>query len=252
MLNAHSLYLEELAELGILGGGVVIAVVVSILVALARRARGPGRSVWAALFAGALMWAVHAGVDWDWQMPAATAWFFAAGGLALAAPVEREERKTRLWARFAIGLGCLPLVITPVAVWRSQTQIVKAVHDFERGNCIGAERAALASNAALSSRWDPFELISYCETGAREYVPALRSIAAAEHRDPDNWELRYSEALIRAIAGRDPRPAARTALELYPLSPLTRAAAAAFSRGGPRQWRRFALSATLPLPWTKQ
>ena len=101
ILNAHSLYLEELAELGIVGGGVVIAVVVSILVALARRARGPGRSVWAALFAGALMWAVHAGVDWDWQMPAATAWVFAAGGLALAAPVERPKRTARLWARFA-------------------------------------------------------------------------------------------------------------------------------------------------------
>ena len=162
--------------------------------------------MWAALFVGALMWAVHAGVDWDWQMPAATAWVFAAGGLALAAPVERPARKTRPWARFAIGLGCLVLVITPVAVWRSQTQIVKAVHDFERGNCIGAERAALASSAALISRWDPFEVISYCETGAREYSLALRSIAAAEHRDPDNWELRYSEALIRAIAGRDPRP----------------------------------------------
>ena len=164
ILNAHSLYLEELAELGIVGGGVVIAVVVSILVALARRARGPGRSVWAALFAGALMWAVHAGVDWDWQMPAATAWVFAAGGLALAAPVERPERTARLWARFAVGLGCLVLVITPVTVWRSQTQIVKAVHAFERGNCISAERAALASNAALTSRWDPFELMSYCES----------------------------------------------------------------------------------------
>jgi len=252
IFNAHSLYLEELSELGIVGGGVVIAIVISILVALARRARGPGRSVWVALFAGALMWAVHSGVDWDWQMPAATAWFFAAGGLALAAPVRRPEREARPWSRFAIGLGCLALVVTPIAVWRSQTQIVNAVHDFGRGHCINAERAALASNGALHSRWDPFEVISYCETGAQQYSLALDSIAAAEHRDPDNWELRYSEALIRASAGRDPRPAARAALELYPRSPLTRAAVSAFSRGGPRAWRRFALSATLPLPWTKQ
>jgi hypothetical protein len=251
ILNAHSLYVEELAELGIIGGGVLIAIVVSILVALARRARGPGRSVWAALFAGTLMWAVHAGVDWDWQMPAATAWIFAAGGLALAAPVQRTERKTRPWPRLAIGLGCLLLVITPAAVWRSQTQIVKALDDFERGNCLGAERAALASSAALSSRSDPFELISFCEAGAPPYSLALDSIAAAERRDPDNWELPYTEALIRASAGRDPRPAARVALELYPLSPLTRAAASAFSRGGPREWRRFGLSAPLPLPGAK-
>ncbi len=240
ILNAHSLYLEVLAELGILGGGILIAVVVSILVALARRARGPGRSVWAALFAGALMWAVHAGVDWDWQMPAATAWFFAAGGLALASPVQRPQRQTRLWVRLAIGLGSLVLVITPAAVWRSQTQIVQAVHAFERGNCISAQRHALASSSALISRWDPFEVISYCQAGAHHYSLALDAIAAAEKRDPDNWELRYSEALIRASAGLDPRPAARVALELYPLSPLTRAASSAFSRGGPREWRRFA------------
>ena len=252
ILNAHSLYLEELAELGIVGGGLVIAVVVSILVVLARRVRGPGRAVWAALFAGALMWAVHAGVDWDWQMPAVTAWFFGAGGLALAGPVERPERATWPWARFALGLGCLVLVITPAAVWRSQTQIVKAVHDFGRGNCLAAQRAALASEAALLSRPDPFEVISFCEAGEHHYSLALDAIAAAENRDPDNWELPYSEALIRATAGRDPRPAARAALELYPLSPLTRAAVTAFSRGGPRQWRRFALSAPLPLPWTKQ
>ena len=252
LLNAHSLYLEELAELGIVGGGVLIAVVVSILIALGRRARGPGRAVWAALFAGGLMWAVHAGVDWDWQMPAVTAWFFGAGGLALAGPVERPERATWPWARFAFGLGCLLLVITPATVWRSQTQIVKAVDDFQHGNCLTAQRAALASNAALRSRWDPFEVISYCETGEQQYSLALSAIAAAEHRDPENWELRYSEALIRATVGRDPRPAARAALQLYPRSPLARAAVTAFGSGGPREWRRFALSAPLPLPWTKQ
>jgi hypothetical protein len=208
--------------------------------------------VWAALFAGALMWAVHAGVDWDWQMPAVTAWFFGAGGLALAGPVALRERTAWPWARVALGVGCLLLVITPAAVWRSQTQTVKAVDDFQRGNCLSTQRAALASNSALGSRWDPFEVISYCELGEHQFSLALNAIAAAEHRDPENWELRYSEALIRATAGRDPRPAARAALELYPHSPLTRATVTAFSKGGPRQWRRFALSAPLPLPWTKQ
>ena len=139
-----------------------------------------------------------------------------------------------------------------MTVWRSQTEIVKAVHAFERGRLYKHPTSGPASNAALPSRWDPFELISYCESGAGQYSLALRSIAAAERRDPDNWELRYSEALIRATAGRDPRRAARAALELYPLSPLTRAAVSAFSKGGPREWRRFALSAPLPLPGTKQ
>jgi hypothetical protein len=251
VLNAHSLYLEQLAELGIVGGGVLVAIIVSMLVALARRTRGAEREVWAALLAGSVMWAVHAGVDWDWQMPAVTAWFFAAGGLALAAPLDRPRRETQPRVRIAVAFGCLLLAVTPAVVWRSQTQIIKAVEAFERGDCLDAEQAALAANAALGSREDPFEVISYCEAGAGQFSLALSAIRAAELRDPQNWEPRYSEALISAVAGIDPRPAARAALARYPTSPLTRAAVSAFSRGGPRAWRRFAISAPLPLPWVQ-
>jgi hypothetical protein len=248
VLNAHSLYLEELAELGIVGGGLLVAVVVAILVALGRRARGPEREAWAALLAGAVMWAIHAGVDWDWQMPAVTAWFFAAGGLALAAPADRRHREVSRRIRWAIALGCLLLTVTPAVVWRSQIKLTQAVSAFERGDCTAAENDALASNAALRSRPDPFEIISYCEAGARRFPLALSAIRAAEQRDPNNWELRYSDALISAVAGQDPRPPARAALALYPRSPLTRAAARAFSRRGPAAWRRFAVSAPLPVP----
>ena len=248
VLNAHSLYIEELAELGIIGGGLVIAIVVSILVALARRARGAEREIWAPLLVGSVMWAVHAGVDWDWQMPAITAWVFAAGALALAAPADRADFEAQPAARFAVALGCLLLAITPAEIWRSQTQIIKAVNEFEHGHCLLAEDAALASNAALSSRPDPFELISYCEVGVQRYALALAAIEAAEARDPQNWELRYSESLIRALAGLDPRVAADAALLRYPTSPLTHAAVRAFSSGTARQWRRFALGAPLPLP----
>ncbi|MGA2929454.1 MAG: hypothetical protein ABSG43_26395 [Solirubrobacteraceae bacterium] len=251
VLNAHSLYLEELAELGLVGAVPLIVIIVSILVALGRRARGPEREVWAALFAAGLMWALHAGVDWDWQMPAVTAWFFGAGALALAAPTDRPQRQTHSRVRFAVALGCLFLTVTPAAIWRSQTQLNKAVQALERGDCVTAQQAALASNAALSSRWDPFEVISYCEAGAQQYTLAISAIDAAELRDPQNWELRYSDALISAAAGLDPRPAARAALTMYPTSPLTRVAVRAFSSGSPAAWRRFAISAPLPLPWVE-
>jgi O-antigen ligase len=61
--NAHSLHLEMLAERGPLGLALVLAFVAAVL---ARRPRFPAAS---AAFAA---WAVHAGVDWDWQLPAAT------------------------------------------------------------------------------------------------------------------------------------------------------------------------------------
>lgn len=250
ILDAHSVYLGQLAELGIIGTGLLVGAIAAMLVALAWRARGPERQVWAALLAGGVMWALHAGVDWDWEMPAVTVWFFAAGALALAAPLDRRRLGTPSSLRFAIGLGCLLLAVTPALIWRSQTQLIKAVTALQRGDCVAAESAALASNAALSSRPEPFEVISYCEAAAQRFPLALSAIRAAEQRDPQNWELYYSDALISAAAGLDPRPAARAALVRYPTSPLTRAAAQAFSKGDPRGWRQFALSAPLPVPPT--
>jgi len=247
VLDAHSLYIEQLGELGVVGGALLFVSIASILIALGRRARGPDREVWAALLAGGLVWAVHAGVDWDWEMPAVTAWLFAAGGLALASPLGHRNAETSPRVRYAVALGCLLLTVSPAAIWRSQTQVIKSVEAFERGDCLTAQRAALASNAALPSRWDPFEVISYCEAGAGRFPLALSAIHAARDRDPRNWELAYSDALIRAAAGLDPRPAARAAFAMYPSSPLARAAVRAFSTGNRRAWRRFALSAPLPV-----
>jgi O-antigen ligase len=81
--NAHSLFLETLQELGLVG---LVLVSVALLAILAGTAPWPGRerSLHAALFAAAFSWTVHAGIDWDWEMPAVTVWLFCVGGAALA------------------------------------------------------------------------------------------------------------------------------------------------------------------------
>jgi O-antigen ligase len=67
--DAHSLYLETLAELGPFGLlllGVALAVP---LVAFARVRRSP---LAAGALAGYVAFLVHAGIDWDWELPAVT------------------------------------------------------------------------------------------------------------------------------------------------------------------------------------
>lgn len=83
VVNAHSLYLETMAELGLPGLLLLLAAIISILGALAARARGPHRSIYGALLAAGIFWALHSGIDWDWQMPVTTIAFFAAAGLAI-------------------------------------------------------------------------------------------------------------------------------------------------------------------------
>src|SRR6201999_4320508 len=78
-------YLEALAELGLPGLIFLLVGLVAIFVGLARRIRGPDRIVYAAIFAAGLTWALQAGVDWDWEMPATAFFLFALGGMAIAA-----------------------------------------------------------------------------------------------------------------------------------------------------------------------
>ena len=64
-MDAHSLYLETLAELGLVGLGLLVLV-------LAPPLAGAFRGASAAAAGGYVAFLVHAGVDWDWEMPAVT------------------------------------------------------------------------------------------------------------------------------------------------------------------------------------
>jgi O-antigen ligase len=79
--DAHSIYLETAAELGLAGLLALAAMIVGVVLS-ARRVPGPV----VAGAAGALaVWAVHAGLDWDWEMPAVTLPALMLAGLVCAA-----------------------------------------------------------------------------------------------------------------------------------------------------------------------
>jgi len=69
--DAHSLYIETAAELGLVGVVCLSLLLGGIAVAVASLYR-VRPDVGAGLAAGLAAWAVHAGLDWDWEMPAVT------------------------------------------------------------------------------------------------------------------------------------------------------------------------------------
>ena len=86
--NAHSLYFETLGELGIVGFLVLAAAILAGVVASVRgclRASAPARDVIAASAAGFVAFAVAAGLDWTWSLPAVPIVGLALLGLALTA-----------------------------------------------------------------------------------------------------------------------------------------------------------------------
>lgn len=251
VVNAHSLYVEVMGELGVVGAVLIILVMLTFLIGAARRLLGDERHAFAAFFALALAWMIHAGIDWDWQMPAITIWLFALGGVALARPLTLSERSAlavgrlpRIVAAICIGV----LTITPVLVSLSQVRLEKAITAFDANECPPAIQASLDSLSALSVRPEPFEIIGYCDIRFGEDRLSQEAMESAVSRDPGNWEMHYGLAMIEAIRGRDPMPQLREASRLNPLEPLVRQELHRFERAhGAGQKKRLAEQASLPL-----
>jgi O-antigen ligase len=249
--DGHSLYFEVLGELGLVGCVLLVVALLLILGGFASHARGPDRMVGAALFAAGLTWALHAGVDWQWEMPAVTAWVFAMGGMALAAPAGAaigRRRPLGSLARVVAALGVLALLLVPLSLYRSQGPLVEAAQAFARGDCPTAIDRALTSRDVLAVRPEPYELLGYCDVRLGEEQLAVRALQRAVALDPHNWETHYGLALVRGAAGLDPRPQAREAARLNPSDgDLATALVTRFkTANSPQTWRRRALSAPLP------
>jgi O-antigen ligase len=84
VLDAHSLYLETLAELGLVGFALVLVALAVPVAAAAEGRKDAAVAVAAPAYAAFL---VHAGLDWDWEMPAVTL-----AGLFLATVLLRAGR----------------------------------------------------------------------------------------------------------------------------------------------------------------
>jgi hypothetical protein len=255
VINGHSLYLEVLTELGVVGLVLLAGAILAVLVGLGRRVAGPERAIYAVLLTMSVVWTLHAGIDWDWEMPVVSLWFFAFAGAGLArAPGEGPPpvAPARL-TRVIVGLACLALAVTPALLFLSQRELNRSVDAFKHGDCSEAIDAALASSALVPVRDEPFEVLAYCDVRAGQSGLALRMMREAVERDPRDWRLQYGLALMRGVAGHDPRAQARRALRLNPRSSLARDAVRRFgTTSDAKKWRRRALNARLPIDLSVQ
>ena len=209
VVNAHSLYLETLSDLGLVGGLLLIVALGSIVVAFARRARGEERALYGALLACAIAWALCAGVDWHWQMPATTVWLFALGGVALSArgPLAPRAATGREPWRVAAAAAWLALLVTPLLLTISQSRLQTAMNRFDDGDCRAATRMALASMSVLDVRPQAYEIVGYCDLEAGYPRLAVRAMERAVALDPAQLGAQLRPG-AGARGGRE-RPAAR-------------------------------------------
>jgi hypothetical protein len=252
IIDSHSLYLGVMAELGLVGILLLLLGFLSLLIAALRRVFSPDRVLQGTVFAAMLTWAIHTGFDWDWQLTATGFFFFAIGGMAIAAkPGERSANWapaiTGRTARLALSVGCLALVITPALVAISQGKLDSSVRKFDEGNCGGASKEALSAVHVLSVRPDPYQVIGFCDMIEGQNGLAVQMLETAVKRDEGEWESWYGLAVVQAAAGQSPRAAALKADELAPHEPLAEEGNNLFTEGNPKIWKRRAATARLPI-----
>jgi O-antigen ligase len=110
--DAHSVYLETLAELGPVGLGLLLGALFVPLLALRPGSRDP---VLATAAAGYVAFLVHAGVDWDWELPAVTLAGLLCGAAMLVAGRTPGTPELSSRGRLALLVPALALAVLALA-----------------------------------------------------------------------------------------------------------------------------------------
>jgi hypothetical protein len=223
--NAHSLYLEVLAELGIVGLILLGGALVVGLGAGARRirARPAERELQAALVAALLAFALAAAVDWIWQLAAVGAIGIAFLALVLA-DGEARPRRSPSWTRVAVGAAALVLVAAQAVPLLAGLRLDRSQAAVRRGDTQAALTAALDARDIEPWAASPYLQLALVTEQAGEPAVAHAWIERALARDATDWRLWLVKARLETRLGHVRAAAASLAraTALDPRSPLFR------------------------------
>lgn len=217
--NAHSLPLQQAAELGIPGVLLFLGFVGAVVLA-GRRRLGEGREGDAGILVAVVVaGAVGAAVDWTWEIPAVFGPAVICAGLLLASSPSRPLARDGYW----LGLG------TVVAAWIAmvagglvvltdlelqQSRDAAAAHQI--GEAIDRARAA---KTVMPWSSEPYTQLAELESARGDISQALAYLKQAEERDSEDWRLPLIEATLLHRRG-DGAAALSAAERAQSLSPL--------------------------------
>jgi hypothetical protein len=230
VIDAHSLYLEFFAELGLAGGLLLLALVGGLLwagLAAWRAGPSPEREAYAALLAAMLVFAVGAGFDWFWEIAALGAVFCLAAGAVVAARCEQTSppAEGRAGGRFGVAVGGVALawlaaiaLIGPLLVEREINASKDAV---AAGNVSSAVDHAETARSIEPWAASPYLQLGLIAERRSEYDLAVDRLTQAIEHEEGNWELYALRSRVEAAAGDEAGALAdlEKARELNPLAP---------------------------------
>jgi hypothetical protein len=208
-VRAHSLWLDALSELGIVGLILLVAALALPLESVVGRTLA-GEVGATAAFGGAAYWLVHASVDWIWTVPACGVPFFLLLGAGGSGGERRPLGRGPAVATAAVAAALVLVLFVPP--WLSDRLSSQA---FDAKNPAGDLRWA--------KRLDPLSVEPYLAASAlaRSARAATPPLAEAVRKEPRSVELRYDLALayIRAREWKRAREQLVAARRIDPREP---------------------------------
>lgn len=230
-LDAHSLYLQAFAELGLVGGLLVLAMVGALLwagIAAWRAAEGAQRDLFAALLGSCLAFAICSAIDWFWQIAVIGGVFFLASGVLVAgrcAQLNRERASGNgheaprgfgfAVAGLAVAWISMVALVGPLLVDREIDASNAAVVD---GNIPSAVSHAETARKVEPWATTPLKQLGLLAEQEGNYPAATDWFDQAIEREEDNWLLYYLRARVEHKAG-DEAPARQDFKEALRLNP---------------------------------
>jgi hypothetical protein len=229
--NAHSLYLETLSDVGVVGlAGLVgfFVLVIGAAVMLVTRSRYEARIRAAGVAAGLTAFLVSAAFDWIWQVPVLPAAFLllAAGVLAPRSKAAGARSPSGSTRRVAVRIGAVVLAFAslvaigvPLATTTAVRQSQAAVTNGNTALALADARAAVRVQPGAASAQTQLALVLELE---HNYRAALVAGGRATSAEPDNWSSWLVVSRLDAEAGHPAASLAayRRAQSLNPHSPI--------------------------------
>jgi hypothetical protein len=214
--NAHSLYLETLAEQGIVGLMILLVALAVPLVAAGRARPHPYAPFALAAYVAFL---VHAAIDWDWQMPVVVIVALLCGISLIAMGAPADGGEVPLSRRLRHGLlafACIGIVVSFVMLV-GNVAMARATSNARAGHW--AASAGDAKRAATWAPWssEPLRLLGEAQLGDGDSSAAAATFRKAIEKNDDDWSLWFD--LARATTGVEQRAALDHAARLDPLAP---------------------------------
>lgn len=224
ILDAHSLFLETLAELGLAGLALLVGFIGLAAVTGLRRYRGIGAdpAIGAAL-AVLTVGVASAALDWTWEIPAVFLPVILTAALLTGPATETFSGEG---TRYTLGIatllaGWLAIFLSGI-VLLTQFKIDQSRDAARTGNLDEALEDARGASTVQPWAAFPHTQQALVQELRGDIPNALKSSRAARERAPDDWRLWIIEARLRRAAGDEAgaQRAAGRASELTRASPL--------------------------------